>query len=96
MQEAHKRTDWQQMFHAKKYPITDRLAQLTIVGETIPVLFMKGSHEAQGELIGLYELHKLVPNSDFIINKGCYHATPREHPELFNSRVHEWLTRVGL
>ncbi len=45
---------------------------------------MMGGHEAQGEIIAAYELHKNIPNCEFILNPECWHAAPREHPEYFN------------
>ena len=84
------------LFHAERYPVTNRQDKLELVGNTIPILIMEGSHESQIEILAAYELHKRIPNSEFIINMECYHAAPREHPELFNSRVHEWLKRNAL
>ena len=97
--EAGKRTPkdaYLKMLNMIPYPIRNKLDLLKEVGETIPVLQMMGGHECQGEILAGYELHKHIPNSEFILNPDCWHACPREHPEYFNWIVHEWLKRHGL
>lgn len=97
--EAGKRTPkdaYHKMLNMVSYPIRDKLDRLKEVGEAIPVLQMMGGHECQGEILAGYELHKHIPNSEFILNPECWHAAPREHPEHFNWIVHEWLKRHGL
>ncbi len=96
LEEQGKRTDWTKIYTLKPYPTREKIELLKTLGDTVPVLMMMGGHETQGEVLAGYELHKHVPNSHFIINPECWHAAPRERPELFNNRVHEFLKRNNL
>ena len=70
-----------------------RAKELKKLGEKVPVLIMYGGLESQSGLPVAYEWSKAIPNSEFIINQGCYHGCPREAPMIWNKRVHDFLKR---
>ncbi len=78
------------------WDLRPRAEELRRLGERVPVLVMIGGLESQSAITGAYEWHRAIPNSEYIINQGCHHATPRENPSLWNGRVHGFLKRHGL
>ncbi len=80
----------------KGWDMRPRAEELKALGEKVPVLIMFGGFESQCGIPLAYEWHKAIPNSEFIINQGCYHACPREDPELWNDRVMGFLKRNKL
>lgn len=92
-----KKSNWNRMLLSlRDWDMRPRAEELKKLGEKVPVLVMFGGLESQSGITNAYEWHKAIPNSEFIINQGCHHACPREHPDLFNTRVHEFLKRHGL
>jgi pimeloyl-ACP methyl ester carboxylesterase len=78
------------------WDLRPRAEELRRLGESVPVLVMIGSLEAQSAITGAYEWHRAIPNSEFIVNQGCHHSCPRENPALWNDRAHAFLKRHGL
>jgi len=95
--EDEKRIDKTNFANFKGYPpMRENHDLLKKLGESVPVLVMIGANESQVELFAQYELHKAIPNSEFISCYDCYHSNPKENPDIYNSRVHEFLKRAGL
>jgi pimeloyl-ACP methyl ester carboxylesterase len=92
-----KRENFTKMLRSLKgWDLRPRSEELKELGERNPVLIMVGGMESQSGITGAYEWHRAIPKSEFIINKKCHHSCPRENPELWNGRVHQFLKRHSL
>lgn len=81
---------------AKEIDLRPRYEEMKKMGERIPTLIMCGSRETIFMITSSYELHKNIPNSEFIVIQDFYHASPRERPEIFNEHIYRFLERHGL
>jgi len=81
---------------AREIDFRPRYEEMKKLGERIPTLIMCGSRETIFMITSSYEMHKHIPNSDFVVVQDFYHASPRERPDIFNEYIYQFLKRRGL
>lgn len=80
----------------RNWDLRPRADELKRLGEKVPVLISRGEFESKWGTQAAWEWHKAIPNSRFVIVKGCYHGCPRDDPAQWNRNVLEFLRDNGL
>ena len=62
----------------------------------LSTLIAVSAHDPRKTVENSYELHQLLPNSEWILFPDAYHTVNHDDPVTWNATVHAFLERSGL